>query len=153
MRALGLNVGNGHLRWALLEGTQAAPRLLERGTPHPVPADEDMPSRMAWFRDRFGVLLEAHAPDRVAYRMHMGRGLTQEQVATFHYPWGVLLLCCSSAGIKPLELTGSSLTAKRFGLPKGVKPMTEVDTAIGSHPPHWDDHQRYAACAAWAVLP
>lgn len=152
MRALGLNVDKGTLRWVLVDGTLSAPTVVSGGRmPHD--PGQGLAARMTWFRDRFDALIGEHAPDRIAYRMHMGRAMTQEQVGTFHYPWGVLLLCCAGPGIEPIELTGSSLTAKRFGLPKGAKPMIEVDTVLGRHPPHWDDAQRYAACAAWGSLP
>ena len=152
MKAIGFNIGGGTLRWVVASGTRALPVMAARGrcaydTAGPLEA------RMSEFQKTFASLLAEHAPDAAAYRMHMGRTMTQEQVATYHYPWGVLLLECSRAGIAAAEFTGASLTAKRFGLAKGSKPMDAVDEVMGTHPPHWDDQQRYAACAAWGALP
>jgi len=46
-----------------------------------------------------------------------------------------------------------AMTAKKLGLPKGAKPLNECDSLIGSHPPNWDNAQRYSALAAWMILP
>jgi hypothetical protein len=114
---------------------------------------DSLPIRMAWFKAQMSLALETHRPERVAFRMHMGRAMTQEQIGVFHYPWGVLLLACEPFGVTVVELTGAALTAKRFGLPKGEKPMESIDGMLGSLPVDWDDAQRYAACVAWACLP
>jgi hypothetical protein len=151
MKSLGFNVDRGRLRYVALTGSIAAPVFVNRGH---VDHDPAMPSpeRMAWFRKTFDSILTEHDVDRVAYRMHWGRGMKQEQVATFHYPWGLLNLLCGERRVEVIETTSLQMTAKRFGLPKGSKPMDVCDDVIGSHPPHWDPAQRYAACAAWMAL-
>lgn len=158
MRALGLNVGKGFIRFAVIEGTLAQPVLLDRNRLTRGKADEfdhdftmSLPERMAWLEGGFATLLDRVAPDMVAYRMHNGRGMTQEQVAVFHYPWGILNLLCGRRGLPCQELLSASLTAKRFGLPKGQKPMERVDEILADGA-KWDNDTRYAACAAWAVL-
>lgn len=158
MRALGLNVGKGFIRFAVVEGTLAAPVLadrtvLKRGTPHELDFDPalPLPERMVLIRQRFEGLLDRVGADRVAYRMHNGRGLDQEQVAIFHYPWGVLNLLCAERSLPCTEFLSASLTFKRFKLPNDTKPMERVDDLLpeGSK---WDDNIRYAACAAWGAL-
>jgi Holliday junction resolvasome RuvABC endonuclease subunit len=152
MRALGFNVANGILKFAVLEGTIDKPLFSEREKLEYRP-QAVLSHRMAWFQDQFDVLIDRLRPDAVAYRMHMGRAMTQEQIGTYHYPWGILLLVCGRQNVAAAEFTGASLTAKRFGLAKGEKPMAVIDAVIGTHPPHWDDAQRYAACVAWGSLP
>jgi Holliday junction resolvasome RuvABC endonuclease subunit len=152
MAVLGLNVTTGSLRWALVDGTRALPVLVDRDK-EDYESRNGAAARMVWFYERIERLVTIHCPSAAAYRMHMGRSMTQEQIATFHYPWGVTLLICARAGIQATEFTGASLTAKRFGLSKGDKPMEAVDRVLGTHPPHWDDAVRYAACAAWGALP
>lgn len=39
-----------------------------------------------------------------------------------------------------------------FQLPKGKKPIDEVDTVFGGHPPYWDKLQREAVLVAWRAL-
>lgn len=149
MRAVGFDVGKGFLRFAVVEGTLAAPVPGERDGFKHDPA-EPLADRMAWFARHFDDVLGRVGAQRVAFRMHMGRGMTQDQIGVFHYPWGVLLQRCHALGLPVIEMTGSALTAKRFGLAKGEKPMELVDEILGGG--KWDDHGRYAACAAWASL-
>ena len=151
MKSLGFNIDRGRLRYVVLTGSLAAPEFMARGH-----VDHDpgmpLPERMAWFQKTFESILTEHRADRIGYRMHWSAKMTQEQVATFHYPWGLLNLLCGERRVEILEATSAQLTAKRFSLPKGSKPMEICDSLIGSHPPHWDQAQRYAACAAWFAL-
>lgn len=152
MQSLGLNVARGQLRYVMLEGTLSVPKFLSRGMDEHDPA-MPLPERMLWYRKAFSTLIDRLQPDRMAYRMHWGGQMKQEQVATFHYPYGVLNLICHERSLDAFETTSIGMTAKRFGLPKGTKPMDVCDSYIGSHPPHWDASQKYAACAAWMILP
>lgn len=151
MRTIGFDIGKGILRHVVLEGSMSQPIYVDRGK-SVVPPELSVSARMLWFREAFSAQLATPNIERCAYRMHMGRGMTQEQIAAFHYPWGVLNMLCAERSIEVVEVVGASLTAKRFGLAKGEKPMELCDHRIGAPPPRWDDHQRYAACAAWAAL-
>lgn len=151
MRSVGFNVGKGTLRFVVLEGTLQAPVFMEHDR-FDEKAGTAVPERMAWLAESFDKVLRRVQPDRAAYRLHHSKMLTQEQVGIFHYPWGLLALRCGQLKVEVSEIASISMTAKRFGLPKGAKPMEECDALIGAHPPGWDDVTRYAACAAWAAL-
>lgn len=154
MKAIGFNVAKGALHWAVVGGSLSDPRLLHRARAAHAEGWTG-PERMVWLRDRFGEAIRAAGTDRVAYRAHVGRAMTQAQAAVFLHPWGVLHLVCADFGTVPLEVGSSALTAKRFGLPAGERPMLVCDTRLADPdgtPLRWDDQARYAACAAWAAL-
>ena len=151
MIVMGLNVGKSFMRWVTVSGTLEVPELLASGSVD-IDPQASQPFIMDSLDNALKVILDANPCDALAYRMHMGRGMTQAQVAIFHYPWGMVNLACGRRNIPVHEFIAASLTAKRFGLPKGNKPMLVCDQLAGTRP-RWDDTYRYAVCAAWATLP
>jgi len=106
---------------------------------------------MSWFKQNFTEIITNCAPDRVSYRVSLNAN-SVAQNAYLVFPWGVLNLVSFDHNIPTCEFNKMTFTAKRFGLPKGVKPEEHLDALFGVKPPHWDAAQKISVLTAWAGL-
>ncbi|MBT3237358.1 MAG: hypothetical protein HOL37_07800 [Rhodospirillaceae bacterium] len=151
MKAIGFNFAKGQLRYTVLEGTKGSPLFQNKGKLDISP-DTPTTDLMNWIHSNVDTIIKRVKPDAIAARMHW-KITRQDQAKNFLFPMGILNLYCYNENL-PINVFGTqAMTAKKLGLPKGAKPLNECDSLIGSHPPNWDNAQRYSALAAWMILP
>jgi hypothetical protein len=150
MRVLGIHIATGQLRYSVLEGTKATPSLVAKDrllTPDPKYA----PALMDWFETQFTQLIGQLAPDRIAYRLTLAP--KKDQLVTSSFPFGILNLLAHRRSVPITSYVAGNFVAKRLGLPKGTDIYAHCDSALGSHPPYWDNNQKHSLLAAWFELP
>lgn len=150
MKVLGFELKKGELRFSLVTGSFENAKWDSQGRRifNPELPRVDL---MCWFKQNFNEIINDCSPDRVAYRVSLN-AKSVSQVSYLLFPWGVLNLVAFERGIPTREFNKMSFTAKKFGLPKGVKPEDQVDDKFGVHLPHWDASQKISILTAWAGL-
>jgi hypothetical protein len=150
MKVLGIHIATGQLRFSVLEGTKTSPSLIAKDklttlTPQQVPA------LMDWFDTQFGMMLDQHSPDKIAYRLTLAP--KKPQLFTSIFPFGILNLKSNQRGI-PIECyVSGNYVASKLGLPKTTDIYAHCDTVFGDNPPYWDKNQKHSVLAAWFELP
>jgi len=149
MTVLGLHISTNQLRFAVLDGTKASPRLLAKDrllTPDP----QYVPALMDWFESQFIRLLDLHTPSKIACRLTLAP--KKGQLFTSCFPFGVLYLLAHKRNIPVTPYVSGNYVPSRLSLPKGTDLYQHCDTVLGEHPPYWDDNQKHAILAAWFEL-
>ncbi|SEC58520.1 hypothetical protein SAMN05444161_1422 [Rhizobiales bacterium GAS191] len=104
---------------------------------------------MKTFHNLFTELLAEVPPEIVTYRVSQA-AKSIDQIAYLLMPLGLLGKLCHDKHIPVRELNSSSYTHKKFGLPRGIKPLDHWIAAIGPTSPHWDQSQQNATLGAWS---
>jgi Holliday junction resolvasome RuvABC endonuclease subunit len=149
MKVLGIHIATNQLRYAVLDGTRAVPRLVDKdrlSTPDPA----NVAALMDWFESQFIRLLDQHTPDRIACRLTLSP--KKNQLFTSCFPFGVLYLLAHHRNIPVVPYVSGNYVASRLNLPKGTNIYAHCDQVLGVHPPYWDDNQKHAILAAWFEL-
>lgn len=150
MKVIGFEIKKGELRFSVLEGAVDAPVWVTHGR-RVFNAESPRTDLMSWFKQNFLEIVTACSPEKISYRVSLN-AKTVAQNAYLLFPWGILNLIAFEKSIPICEFNKMTFTAKRFGLPKGVKPDEQLDVLFGARPPHWDDAQKISVLAAWAGL-
>ena len=150
MKILGVHVAKSQFRYAVLEGTKEAPVLVAKDKQTTVDPN-DVPALMDWYDTQIAGILDAHSPDKIAYRLTLDP--KKIQIFTSEFPLGILNLHAHKQGIPIREYVSGNYVASRLGLPKDTDLYVHCDEVIGEHPPYWDTNQKYAVLAAWFELP
>lgn len=149
MTVLGIHIATNQMRYAVLDGTKAAPQLLGKDrllTPDP----KHVPALMDWFDSQYVRLLDQYTPQRIGCRLTLAP--KKGQLFTSCFPFGVLYLLAHKRNIPVTPYVSGNYVASRLNLPKGTDIYTHCDTVFGEHPPYWDDNQKHAVLAAWFEL-
>ncbi len=149
MKALGIALQKNYLRFAVLDGNQDNPNLLEKGR-QTTCDPEDVPTLMDWYETHFQHLISEHKPDCIAYKLVLEPKIEQQHNLSF--PCGILNLLARKEGIKINEFSQRAITPSKLGLSKGIDLMVHIDTTFGEHPPYWDKYQKEAILVAWFCL-
>lgn len=149
MKVIGVHIATGQLRYSVLEGTKDAPTLVTKDR-LATPAVDDAPALMDWYDSRFNMILDQTTPDRIAYRLTLGPN--KKQLFTSSFPFGILNLLAHRRNLPISSYVSGNYTASRLGLPKGTDLYAYCDVVLGSHPPYWDQNQKYSVLAAWFEL-
>lgn len=150
MKILGIHLAKSQLRYAVLDGSVDSPTLLAKGRLVTVdPAN--VPALMDWFDTQFRALLDQHQPDKIAYRLTLDP--TKVQLFTSEFPLGILNLHAHQRGLPIVSYTPRSFVGSKLDLKKGADLSAHIDAVFGTHPPYWDNNQKYAILAAWFELP
>jgi hypothetical protein len=149
MKVLGFYISTGQLRYSLLEGTRAAPILLEKERFLTIDPS-NVPELMDWYESQFIHLLDRHAPDRIACRLTLAPKKTQ--LFTSCFPFGILYLLAHHRNIPITSYVSGNYVASRLGLPRGTDMYTHCDQVFGLKPPYWDGNQKHSVLAAWFEL-
>jgi len=149
MKVLGIHIAKGQLRYALLDGTRQSPTLIEKG--RLVTTDPTrVPELMDWYDSQFRQLLDRLTPDKIAYRLTLEP--KKERLFTSEFPLGLLNLIARQRNLPITLYTPRSFVASKLGLPKGTDLGVACGNTFGTHPPYWDDNQKYSILVAWFEL-
>jgi len=146
---VGVHLHKDFMRYAVLEGTKQSPVLVAKDrlkTPDP----SDVPALMDWYETQFAKLLSDHKPDRMGYRLTLNPD--KSQLMHSEFPLGVLNLLAHKMSIPVCPYTAQSFTPSKLGLSRGTDLQVHCDSVFGTHPPYWDNNQKYAVLAAWFEL-
>ena len=146
---LGICLEKGGFRAAWLDGTKAAPVLIERDraiNPHSDPKD-----LAVWSYGRFEQILGRHAVTGVACKISIDLK-SQEAVLTHGLPIGLLAYQCDKLALPLKLITKNKLNREgTYSLAKGTKPSSWIDH-LRDGKVHWDASARDAALAAVSEL-
>jgi hypothetical protein len=149
VKALGIALQKNYMRYAVINGDQENPYLLDKGRQTTCDPG-DVPVLMDWYETHFQRLISAHAPDVIAYKLVLEPKLEQQHSLSF--PLGILNLLAQKQGIKIEEFSQRAITPAKLSLNKTTDLMALVDTTFGKHPPYWDKFQKEAILVAWFSL-
>lgn len=149
MKALGIALQKNYLRFAVVEGDQDDPTLVEKGR-QTTCDPEDVPALMDWYETHFQHLISKHEPDVIAYKLVLDPKLEQQH--TLAFPCGILNLLARKQGIEIKEYSQRAITPSKLGLSKSTDLMAHVDETFGENPPYWDKYQKEAVLVAWFAL-
>lgn len=150
MKTIGIYLAKSQLRYAVMEGTKAAPRLVAKDRLITIDPG-NVPALMDWFDTQFRSLLDQHAPDSIGYRLTLDP--KKEQLFTSEFPLGILNLLAHQRQLPISDFTPQTFVGTRLGLSKKDDLFAHCDNVIGKHPPYWDKNQKYAVLVAWFLLP
>jgi hypothetical protein len=151
MKATGFNFQKGRIRLVVLEWQDDKAVFVTKKL---VDIDPELPLRDLTDRyvSHFRGLLDEVASDLIAVRQVYESDSLDASVSQI-IPLGLLAFICHEKGLPLYPYTPPALRhGKVFGLEKSQKPIAEVDTIFGQHPPYWDDLQRGALLVAWRAL-
>lgn len=146
MKALGIHLAKGQLRYAVLDGTASNPTLVAKDRLITTDPGE-VPALMDWFDTRFHELLESHRPERVGYRLTLEP--KKDQLFSSEFPLGILNLQAFQRGLPIFDYTPGTFVPSRLGEAKDVDLEDLCTSRFGDNPPYWDKNQKYAVLAAW----
>jgi hypothetical protein len=151
MLCVGFSFQKGRFRVVALERTTAG---IQVNHSRSVLIDPDLPypELMDRYASHFRSVKEEFKPTAIAARQSWeSKSL---DAAVFQVtPLGLLGYVAHTESIPFRGYTPQALRqGTSFGLLKGTKPLGVIDARFGTHPPHWDDMQKYAVLAAWRAL-
>ncbi len=151
MRVIGFAFQKGKFRIAVLE-THGAGIAYYSHRAVKVDPGLQIPALMNRYMLDFRSCLEEFRPEILSVKQVFES--TTLDSATFHIlPVGLLGLLASEQNKTFHRYTIQALRhPSSFQLPKGKKPIDEVDTQFGEHPPYWDKPQRESVLVAWRAF-
>lgn len=136
MKSIAFTFSTSDLEYVALSGTKANPVLHSKGKIL-LPANHDIPKTVAWFESQLELLLNNIKPDNVSYRLTIMK-VTNSYVSNVFYGQGVLNLLSHKKGIRIAHTSPVSITASKFGQPKGTNLSEYIESLLGKQPAPWD---------------
>jgi hypothetical protein len=151
MKSVGFNFQKGRIRLVILQRQNDQISFVSKKVID-IDFNLDLPELSERYVTHFRGMLDEVGCDIVAVR-HVYDADSVDASISQIMPIGLLALVCQEMGRGLRRYTPQGLRhGKTFKLDKTIKPIAEVDTIFGQHPPHWDDMQRNALLVAWRSL-
>jgi Holliday junction resolvasome RuvABC endonuclease subunit len=152
MLGIGLNFQKGRIRATALIRDSAGPVKFHSARAITIDPGLPLPELMERYAAQFRSLVNEFKPDLVAARQVWEIGNIEAAVSQVS-PLGIAAYVCNETNVKFCHHTPQALKQPtKFGLAKGVNPLTVVDQIFGSHPPYWDDIQKTSLLVVWRSL-
>lgn len=149
MNFLGISLETKGFRYVVLSGSKAAPEFVDKGK---VALDyPNIGECLDGYETSFQTLVSKFSPERIGVKLTLDA--KKDQIRHWYYPYALLHKMAYDQNIELHEFIPGNFVASKFGFPKGANVYEHVDKVIGTHPPHWDKNQKYAALAAMIMLP
>jgi Holliday junction resolvasome RuvABC endonuclease subunit len=152
MRGIGLNFQKGRIRATVL--TRDSNGLVTFHSARAITIDPNLPlpELMERYASQFRILIDEFQPDLLAARQVWDIGNVEATVSQVS-PFGIAAYVCNERNVKFCHYTPQALKQPtKFGLAKGINPLSAVDQVFGSHPPYWDDLQKTSLLVVWRSL-
>jgi Holliday junction resolvasome RuvABC endonuclease subunit len=152
MRGIGLNFQKGRIRATVLDRDSTGAVTLHCAKPITIDPELPLPELMERYAAQFRILIDEFNPDLLAARQVWDINNVEGTISQVS-PLAIAAYVCNERNIQFCHYTPQSLRQPtKFGLAKGITPLSAVDGIFGSHPPHWDDLQRTALLVVWRAL-
>lgn len=152
MLGIGLNFQKGRIRATVLTKDSAGAVAFQSARAITIDPALPLPELMERYATQFRILIDEFEPDMLAARQVWEIRNTEATVSQI-LPFGIAAYVCNERNVKFCSYSPQALKQPtRFGLPKGVAPLSVVDQMFGSHPPHWDDIQKTSLLVVWRSL-
>jgi hypothetical protein len=151
MLSIGFSFQKGRFRVAALE---CAASTIQVNASRLVPIDPALPypELMDRYVSHFQSVREEFKPGVIAARQSWKSTSLDDAIFQIT-PLGLLGYVAHVKSIRFRAYTSEALRkGAHFGLPKGANPLGAIDAQFGTHPPYWDDMQKYPVLAAWRAL-
>ncbi len=151
MTVLGIDLGKGQLRYSVLEGTKAKPRLVKKER-LPVPEKASTPELMSWFDNTFKMLISRHNPSKIAYRLLTGP--LKKQIFYLTYPYAILNFICHEKKLPIKDYVAANFVSSKLGLSKSKNIYDYCEKVFDLKPSSnsQNKNQKYSLLAAWLEL-
>lgn len=150
MTAIAFTFSTNDFEYVVLTGTKLAPILHSKGK-IVLPANHDIPQKVAWFETELELLLNNINPDTVNYRLTVMR-VTNTYVSNVYYGQAILNLLCHKKNIQVSNISPSSITVTKFNKPKGTNLTTYIEGLLGDQPAPWNKGIKTTALMALTLL-
>lgn len=152
MLGIGLNFQKGRIRATVLTKDSGGSITFNIARPITIDPELPLPELMERYAAQFRILIDEFNPNLMAARQVWEIGNIEATVSQV-LPFGIAAYVSNERNVKFCSFTPQALKQPtKFGLAKGVTPLTVVDQVFGSHPPYWDDLQKASLLVVWRAL-
>jgi Holliday junction resolvasome RuvABC endonuclease subunit len=151
MRCVGFCFQKERIRVSVVESNKSAMSFVGKKIIS-IDPELQLPELVDRYLTNFRAIFDQYHPNLVATKLVYDIK-TVDSVVSQGMSVGILALACHEA-TKPLHCYPHQAlrTGTPFGLEKIQKPIDQVDSLFGSHPPHWDEAQKQSVLVAWRAL-
>ena len=114
MKTIGFRCSNSDLSYAILEGDQSSPKVIEINSMN-FPKNYEDGQLLNWFYQEVDGIINQHTPDNIGIRCHEGMVRKKNPFVVRMQIEGMIFLCATKNGIDDIASKTRSTIAKDLG--------------------------------------